>query len=118
MRFGAALPAAFALLLLGAAAGPASALSGYSQDFEGLGPLDPDALANDGWLVFGNVYGPGGAPFLYAYGAFPAPNGGQAFSAVDLALPLRREAFRRPGAVCSWKTLASTTLPTPWSPLL
>ncbi len=54
------------------------ALAPYSQDFEGLVLADPDALANDGWLVFGNVFDPGGG-YLYGYGPFPAPNGTNAF---------------------------------------
>lgn len=58
-----------------------AAVSPYSQDFEGLNQEDPDALANDGWLVFGNVFTPGGE-YLYGYGPFGAPNGGAAFSAI------------------------------------
>ena len=64
-------------------------LAPYGQDFEGL--LDsasdqPDqvALANDGWLIFVNVFGPDWG-YWYGYGPFPAPNGGfggPAFSAV------------------------------------
>jgi hypothetical protein len=54
------------------------ALTPYSQDFEGLVLSDPDALGNDGWLVFGNVFDPGGA-YLYGYGPFAAPNGTNAF---------------------------------------
>jgi hypothetical protein len=45
----------------------------YSEDFEGLGQADPDALGNAGWLYFGNVYTSEGA-FLYGYGPGPAPN--------------------------------------------
>jgi hypothetical protein len=58
-----------------------AAVTPYSQDFEGLVQTDPDALANDGWLVFGNVYDAGGV-YQYGYGPFPAPNGGPAFSAI------------------------------------
>ena len=62
--------------------GVASAdLVGYSQDFEGMDQADPDALSNDGWLVFGNVFDLDWN-YLYGYGTFPAPNGGPAFSAV------------------------------------
>jgi hypothetical protein len=75
--------ALLAVVLLLFSTHSASALSGYAQDFEGLAAADPAALANDGWLVFGNVFAPGGAPFLYNYGPFPAPNGGPAFSTVD-----------------------------------
>ncbi|MEL6714046.1 MAG: hypothetical protein AAFP86_09745 [Planctomycetota bacterium] len=45
----------------------------YTQDFESLNAADMSALANDGWLVFGNVFDSGGG-FLYNYGPFPAPN--------------------------------------------
>ena len=72
---------ASALLLF--SAHPASALTGYAQDFEGLNAADPGALGADGWLVFGNVFGPGVAPFLYNYGPFPAPNNTPGFSTVD-----------------------------------
>jgi hypothetical protein len=57
------------------------ALMPYSQDFEGLSQADPNALANDGWLVFGNVFGLDWA-YWYGYGPFPAPNGGNAFCAI------------------------------------
>jgi cysteine-rich repeat protein len=56
----------------------------YQQDFEGLNAGSASALGDDGWLVGANVFAglpPGGA-FLYNYFAFPAPNGGAAFSAV------------------------------------
>jgi len=56
----------------------------YSQNFESLVQSDPDALANDGWLVGANVFSPAGA-FLYGYFSFPAPNvpgGGAAFSGI------------------------------------
>jgi hypothetical protein len=64
-------------------------LAPYSQDFEGLLNTEADqpdqvALANDGWKVFVNVFGPDWS-FWYNYGPFPAPNGGfggAAFSAV------------------------------------
>jgi hypothetical protein len=56
-------------------------LSNYSQDFEGLVQADGAALANDGWLIFANVFNPGGG-YLYGYGPFTAPNGGPGFSAV------------------------------------
>ena len=55
-----------------------SALQPYSQDFEGLMQSDPNALADDGWLVFGNVFTPDDE-FIYGYGPFPAPNDGFAF---------------------------------------
>ena len=60
-------------------------LSPYSQDFEGLvpAPQEPPAtsLGENGWLVYGNVFD-AGWNYLYGYGPFPAPNTGQAFSAV------------------------------------
>lgn len=57
------------------------ALTPYTQDFEGLTQGDPAALANDGWLVYGNVFGPDWS-YWYGYGPFPAPNGGAAFCAI------------------------------------
>jgi hypothetical protein len=54
------------------------ALGPYSQDFEGLDQSDINALADDGWLVFGNVFDPDGG-YLYGYGPFAAPNDGFAF---------------------------------------
>jgi hypothetical protein len=59
------------------------ALTPYSQDFETLLQPLPTALADDGWLVFGNVSAPDGT-YLYGYGAFPAPNTGAAFCQIDL----------------------------------
>ena len=56
----------------------------YSQDFEALDQMSGTALSDDGWMVGANVFAgaaPGGG-FLYNYFAFPAPNGGPAFSAV------------------------------------
>jgi hypothetical protein len=44
----------------------------YSQDFEGLAPVD-GSLAGDGWLNYGNVFDPGGG-YIYGYGPFPAVN--------------------------------------------
>ena len=63
--------------------GAALALEPYSQNFESLIQMDPDALANDGWLVFGNVFTPDGT-YLWGYGPFVAPNGAEAFSAIAL----------------------------------
>jgi hypothetical protein len=76
-----------ALLVLVAPASWAQ-LTPYSQNFELLNPASPTALSNVGFQVFGNVFdGNSGANppygvFKYGYGAFPAPNGGPAFSAV------------------------------------
>ena len=54
----------------------------FTQDFESLDQMDVDALANDGWLVFGNVFDNNQA-YQYGYGSFPAPNDGAAFCAID-----------------------------------
>ncbi len=54
----------------------------FSQDFEGLTLADEGALATDGWLVYGNVFAPGGA-WMYGYGTFPAPNNGLGFCQVN-----------------------------------
>jgi hypothetical protein len=59
-----------------------AALSAYSQNFEGLVINSPTALSGDGWVVYGNVYTPGNV-YMYGYGPFPAPNGGNAFSDID-----------------------------------
>jgi hypothetical protein len=75
--------AAAVLICLIPAAGQAS-LAEYSQDFELLVQTDPNALANDGWLVYGNVYEPDGTSYLYGYGPYPAPNTGAAFCAIVL----------------------------------
>jgi hypothetical protein len=56
-------------------------VNGYSQDFEGLVQVDPDALSNDGWLVFGNVFD-SAFNYLYGYGPFIAPNGGPGFCGI------------------------------------
>ncbi len=58
--------------------------SEYEQNFETLAQSDPNALANDGWQVFGNVFDGTNGNYLYGYGPFPAPNGGPAFCAVDV----------------------------------
>jgi len=54
----------------------------YSQDFEALDPGNPDALGDDGWLVFASVFAGGSGSFMYSYGPFAAPNnpGAPAFS--------------------------------------
>jgi hypothetical protein len=76
-----AFVAVAALICLAPAA--AFALAPYSQTFESLDAADPGALAADGWLVFGNVFAPGGA-YLYGYGTFPAPNAGNAFCSIAI----------------------------------
>jgi hypothetical protein len=69
------LAAAAITALLPAAA---LALMPYSQDFEGLDQGNTAALAEDGWLVFGNVFA-GDGTYLYGYGPFDAPNDGGGF---------------------------------------
>ena len=53
----------------------------YEQNFDTLDIAAPDALSQDGWLVFGNVFDASDV-FLFPYGPFGAPNGGQGFSAI------------------------------------
>jgi hypothetical protein len=55
-------------------------LAPYGQDFEGLVQPEPAALADDGWVVFANVWGPGWA-YWYGYAAV-APNGTPGFSSI------------------------------------
>ncbi|BAM03137.1 PEP-CTERM sorting domain-containing protein [Phycisphaera mikurensis] len=56
------------------AAAPASAqLADYSQDFEALDRTNPDALANDGFKIFGAGINPDGST-SYTFGVFGAPN--------------------------------------------
>lgn len=57
-------------------------LATYTQDFDGLVLASPTALSGNGWVVYGNVFSPDGLSYLYGYGTFPAPNGGNAFSAI------------------------------------
>lgn len=71
-----------ALLLLVPAASQAN-LSAYTQNFETLVQLDPAALQNDGWVVYGNVFSPDHSTYYYGYGPFPAPNPGGGFCAID-----------------------------------
>jgi len=74
---------AFLVVAIMACLTPAAsfAVSPYSQDFEGLDQGSVSALGDDGWLVFANVFNPGG-DYLYGYGPFPAPNDGAAFCAI------------------------------------
>jgi hypothetical protein len=62
---------------------PTFALAPYNQDFDGLNAGDTAALGNDGWLVFGNVFGLDWA-YWYGYGPFPAPNDGGAFCTIGI----------------------------------
>jgi hypothetical protein len=76
-----AIPAlAFALLFLVPGTGHAS-LTPYTGTFESLGLADPNALATDGWIIYGNVFSPAHA-HLYGYGAYPAPNNAGGFCAI------------------------------------
>jgi len=76
---------AVASALLALAPSAHADLTAYSQDFESLVISDPAALGNAGFLAFANVFGPTGN-YLYGYGAFPAPNGTPAFSAIASGL--------------------------------
>lgn len=58
-----------------------AAVTSYGQSFEALVATDPDALGNDGWVVYGNVYTPD-TTWIYGYGVFPAPNHSLAFSQI------------------------------------
>ncbi|MBL6755028.1 MAG: hypothetical protein ISQ11_01360 [Planctomycetes bacterium] len=60
---------------------PPPTMNPYSQDFDGLDINDPNALSNEGWLAFANVFDPAGG-YLYGYGPFGAPNPGGGFSAI------------------------------------
>ncbi len=70
-----------AALLFVAPAASQAALASYSQDFESMVQTNPNALATDGWVVYGNVFTSGGV-YIYGYGTYPAPNVGNAFCAV------------------------------------
>ena len=59
-----------------------AAISPYSQNFETLVKTSATALSADGWVVFGNVFSPDHSTYLYGYGTFPAPNGGNGFCAI------------------------------------
>ncbi len=82
MRLLASAVLAAALSLLAPVAGRA-ALAPYNQNFEGMTRSNSTALSSDGWLVYGNVFSPDHANFLYGYGPFGAPNGSGAFCALD-----------------------------------
>ena len=80
--FSRATSALAAVVLFLAPAVSQADLASYSQNFESLTQSDPAALANDGWLVYGNVFDLA-HNYLYGYGSFPAPNGTGAFCAID-----------------------------------
>ena len=48
-----------------------------------MDPADPACLANDGWVVWGNVYGLDWN-YWYGYGVYPAPHGTCGFSSLAL----------------------------------
>jgi hypothetical protein len=75
---------AVAALIIVIPAAARADLAIYSQDFESMIQTDPGALAGGGWLVFANVFAPGGA-YLYGYGSFPAPNGGPPYAFCTIA---------------------------------
>jgi len=83
MRNRATALCALALLIGLVPAAAHAALAPYSQDFELLDQASPTALADDGWLVYGNVFTPTGT-YLYGYGPFPAPNDGFGFCQIDM----------------------------------
>jgi hypothetical protein len=58
-----------------------AALAPYAQDFEGLALTGANALANDGWLVYDNVFALD-LTWLDSYGPYAAPNDGSAFCAL------------------------------------
>jgi hypothetical protein len=72
-----------AALLVCLSSASAFALEPYAQDFDMLNAGDTAALANDGWLVFGNVFGLDWA-YWYGYGVFSAPNDGGGFCTVGV----------------------------------
>ncbi len=51
-----------------------AAIPEFTQNFETLDAGNPQALGNDGWLVYANVFAAGSGNYLYGYGPFPAPN--------------------------------------------
>lgn len=60
---------------------PPPTMNEYAQDFDGLDINNGDALSNEGWIVYANVFDPSGN-YLYGYGTFPAPNPGIGFSSI------------------------------------
>lgn len=60
---------------------PPPTMTPYAQDFDGLDINNGDALSNEGWIIYANVFDPSGG-YLYGYGTFPAPNPGIGFSAI------------------------------------
>jgi hypothetical protein len=82
MKFSAFAPLAVASVLVSPLASH-GALSVYSQNFDSLAPAETNsnnALGDDGWLVFANVFNTDGS-YAGGYGA-AAPNWFRSFSAV------------------------------------
>jgi hypothetical protein len=74
--------------LLGTPLAAQSQLLAYSQNFDALAPAEPipgsnNALSNDGWRAFVNVYNPDWS-YAYQYGPFLAPNSLTGISAVGI----------------------------------
>ncbi len=98
MKFSAFAPLAVASVLVSPLASH-GALSVYSQNFDSLAPAETNsnnALGDDGWLVFANVFNTDGS-YAGGYGA-AAPNWFRSFSAVGTG-----------GSVPVTRTWASTT---------
>lgn len=72
-----------AVVVLSLIPSASQALEPYSQHFEDLVESDPDALGDDGWFVYGNVYLPD-STYVYGYGPYPAPNHSLAFCQITL----------------------------------
>lgn len=83
MRFRSTPAVVAALLICLIPTASSAQLASYTQDFENLIQTDIAALANDGWFVWGNVFGPDGTTYLYGYGS-TAPNDGAAFCQIDI----------------------------------
>jgi len=84
-----------------------AALATYSQNFETLTASDPNALANDGWVVYGNVFSPDHSTFLYGYGTYPAPNGGTAFCAIATGQGGANQGNQQLSVYCDYNNLSA-----------
>lgn len=61
-------------VILSSEGGSSTGLAPYSQDFEALNAADLNALGNDGWLVFANIFDDVTGDPIGEYGPFAAPN--------------------------------------------
>ena len=77
------IPLVMAALILILIPSATLAIEPYYQSFEELDQSSPSALADDGWLVYGNVFTPD-STYIYGYGPFPAPNHSLAFCQIAL----------------------------------